>query len=129
MRSSTRLATLDGWPSQIGVPMTRNIGRDDALAQRGPGVALALIGFDAGLDVLIDRADDLALCTVLCERVEQLPQQYVGGRRLAPAGTFQAAIESKDVQRRHRHGRLPDGLARKGRPQALRSLFIFFGGG
>ena len=23
MRSSTRLATLDGWPSQIGVPITR----------------------------------------------------------------------------------------------------------
>jgi hypothetical protein len=59
------LATLDGWPSQIG---------DHALAQHRPRIIFSFIGGDAGLDVVIQCADDFAFGAGALELFEQLLQ-------------------------------------------------------
>ena len=74
-----------------------DIGFDDALAQHRPSVAFAFVRFDAGFDIVIDRADDIALGAMLCEGIEQLLQKDVGRRFLAPAGTFKAAVEGQNL--------------------------------
>ena len=64
-RSSTRWATLLMCPTQVGVDDDQDVGGHHLLADGRPGVALAHVDLDAGLDVVVHDADDVAGHAVL----------------------------------------------------------------
>jgi hypothetical protein len=50
--------------------------------QIGPGTAFRFVGTNPRFDVEIDCANDFALDRTLRQRVQQLPQQFLGRRDL-----------------------------------------------
>ena len=51
--------------------------RHPPLAQRRPVVPLAFVRCHTGLDIVIDRADDVALGAMLLQLIHQLPDQHL----------------------------------------------------
>jgi hypothetical protein len=73
----------------------QDVGVEHLGADGRPLVAVTLVGGDPELDVVVDRADHLALDAVLLERVEHLGAEQlaagVGGRRLERADQDESA--------------------------------------
>ena len=70
-----------------------NIGGQHLLPNHRPVIPFAFIGSDAGFDVVIDHAQQLALRALLLQRGEGLLEQQVAGR--VGGGGFQGAVQGK----------------------------------
>jgi hypothetical protein len=78
--SSTSLATLEGWPSQVGVARMRmSLGHELAVEPR-PLVTLAEVRLHTRGDVSVDDADDGDLHGLLAESADHDVRQRLGVR-------------------------------------------------
>ena len=134
-RSSTRLQTLEGWPSQIGVPITRMSAARYLPEQARPGISPALVALDPRLDVMIDGADDVATRDVVAfQRVQHLwistsvddfSSSSIPLREQLIANAVRAMAKTSKVKRKI-DGSIPAAPARS-RTRPLRILVTGFG--